>query len=306
MNSVIYVLKDYTFEIVAAGAVVLGTVCGMLGTFAVMRKKSLMGDGISHATLPGVVLIFLLFGVKDTVGLLTGALFAGLIASWLILLIVQRSKLRFDAALALVMSVFFGLGMTLLTQAQKMENSNQAGLDRFIFGQVSALLFGDVILMLTVGLVLFAISLLFFKEIKLHCFDRGFAESIGFSPRVMDAVLDLMMVFCIIMGLQTVGVILMSALLIAPAVAARQWTDKFGTVTALSCIIGAVSGFIGVFISTLSPKMPTGPAIVVVVSVIVIISLMLSPERGILAKLLLRRRIRRSIIKRGKSDESAN
>lgn len=294
MSNIMRILTDYTFQTVAAGAVLLGIVCGMLGSFAVTRRRSLMGDGISHATLPGVVGVFLLLGIKNTAGLLLGALFAGLTASRLMLIITGRSKLRFDAALSIVMSVFFGLGMTLLTQSQKAENSNQAGLDRFIFGQVSALLIEDVLLMIVIGTVLLVISLLLFKEIKLVCFDRSFAESIGVSPRAIDTVLDLMMVFCIIMGLQTVGVILMSALLIAPAAAARQWTDKFGVMTLISCGIGAASGISGVFISTLSPKMPTGPAIVVVVSLVVIVSILFAPRRGLLARALVRRAVKRN------------
>ena len=295
MGDLIYVLTDHTFLTVSLGAILLGAVCGMIGTFAVMRKRSLMGDGISHATLPGVVLAFLLFGIKDTVGLIFGALFAGIAASWLILLIVQRSRIKFDAALALVMSVFFGLGMALLTMSQKLKNSNQAGIDRFIFGQASALLPDDIKIMFVIGVVLLIISLLFFKEIKLHCFDREFAESIGLSSRVMDMAIDLLTVLCIIMGLQTVGVILMSALLTAPSVAARQWTDKFSCVTVLSCIIGALSGAVGVFLSTVIPKMPTGPAIVVIVSIIVILSLLFSKKRGILARLRVRRNIRSRI-----------
>lgn len=298
MDSIFHVLTDYTFRQVALGAALLGAVCGLIGTFSVLRRQSLMGDGISHATLPGVVGVFLIFGIKSTLGLLFGALSAGLFAAWLILIITGKTKLRFDAALALIMSVFFGLGMALLTQSQKMENSNQAGLDRFIFGQVSALLPSDVVIMLVTGSLIVLISMLFLKEIKAVCFDRGFAQSIGIRPRVMDAILDLMTVCCAVMGLQTVGVILMSALLTAPAVAARQWTDRFGVMTLLSCSIGAFSGVTGAFISTLAPKMPTGPVIVVTVSVIVIFSLLFAPRRGILPKIAVRRAVKRSISKK--------
>ncbi len=288
MIDVFALINDFTFRMVAVGAGILGIVSGMIGSFAVMRRRGLMGDGISHATLPGIVGAFLLFNVKTTPLLLMGALVAGVLTARLILLITDNSKLKLDAALAIVMSVFFGLGTVLLTYAQKLENANQAGLDSFIFGQASALVMEDIVIMSVSGVVLIAVSLLLFKEIKLVCFDRGFAQSVGVSPRIMDVLLDMMTVVCIIIGLQTVGVILMSALLIAPAVAARQWSGKFGTLITLSCIFGAFSGVLGAVFSALIPKLPTGPAIVVIVSILVIISLLFAPKRGIISKLLLR------------------
>ena len=155
-----------------------------------------------------------------------------------------------------------------------------------------------MLIMLVIGSVPVLLSILFFKEIRAVCFDRGFAESVGIAPRFVDAMLDLMTVCCTIMGLQTVGVILMSALLIAPAVAARQWTDRLSVMTLISCGIGVFSGVAGAFISTLSPKMPTGPVIVVIVSLIVILSLLFAPRRGILSKIMVRRAIKRSVQKK--------
>lgn len=295
MIDVFALINDFTFRMVAVGAGILGIVSGMIGSFAVMRRRGLMGDGISHATLPGIVGVFLLFNVKTVPLLLMGALVAGVLAARLILLITDNSKLKLDAALAIVMSVFFGLGTVLLTHAQKLENANQAGLDSFIFGQASALIMEDIVLISVSGIVLISVSLLFFKEIKLICFDRGFAQSVGISPRIMDVLLDMMTVACIIIGLQTVGVILMSALLIAPAVAARQWSEKFGKLTTLSCIFGAFSGVLGAVLSALIPKLPTGPAIVVIVSILVIISLLFAPKRGIISKLLLRRGLKKKV-----------
>lgn len=290
MELFLSLLGDYTFQTVAMGSALLGLISGMLGTFAVLRKQSLLGDGVSHSALPGVVMAFLLTGSKNTETLLLGALVSGLLATFLMVGIVRHTRIKFDSALAVVMSVFFGAGLVLLTYVQKIPDSNQAGLKRFIFGQASTLLKRDIILMLVCGLVLLVVVILFWKEFKLFTFDSDFAQSLGFSPRRLNLLLSLMIVLAIILGLQTVGVILMSAMLIAPAVAARQWTNKLWKMTVLSAVFGAVSGMVGTAASSLVPKLPTGPAIVVCVSGVVFISVLAAPGRGILYKVYRRRR----------------
>ena len=292
MDTFWMLLKDYTFQTVALGSAILGIISGVLGSFAVLRKQSLLGDGVSHAALPGVVLAFLLTGSKNTEFLLLGALLSGLLATLFIVQIVKHSRIKFDSALALVLSVFFGLGMVLLTYIQKIPNSNQAGLKRFIFGQAATLLQRDVILMLVCGAVLLALIIVFWKEFKLFTFDRDFAQSIGFSPRKLNLLLSFMVVLAIIIGLQTVGVILMSAMLIAPAVAARQWTDKLAVMVLLSAIFGALSGIAGTTLSSLIPKLPTGPCIVLFISLLVLFSLMFAPGRGMASRLYRHRQTR--------------
>ncbi|MGC6175084.1 metal ABC transporter permease [Lacrimispora sp. 38-1] len=290
MNSVIALFSDYTFQTVALGSALLGLISGVLGCFAVLRKQSLLGDGVSHSALPGVVMAFVLLGNKNTEILLLGALVSGLLATLFIISIVRHTRIKFDSALALTMSVFFGLGLVLLTYVQKIPNSNQAGLKRFIFGQASTLLQRDIILMSVCGLVLLALVLLFWKEFKLFTFDCDFAQSLGFSPKKLNLLLSFMIVLAIIIGLQTVGVILMSAMLITPAVAARQWTNKLWVMVILSALFGAVSGVAGTAASSLVSKLPTGPAIVVCVSAIVLISVLFAPGRGILHRLYRHRR----------------
>ncbi|MDR0925221.1 MAG: metal ABC transporter permease [Hungatella sp.] len=289
-NSIISLFSDYTFQTVALGSALLGLISGVLGSFAVLRRQSLLGDGVSHAALPGVVMAFVLSGSKNTEVLLLGALISGLLATLFIVSIVRHTPVKFDSALALVMSVFFGLGLVLLTYVQKIPNSNQAGLKRFIFGQASTLLQRDIILMVICGLILLALVLLFWKEFKLFTFDSDFAQSLGFSPKKLNLLLAFMIVLAIIIGLQTVGVILMSAMLITPAVAARQWTNKLWVMVTLSALFGAVSGISGTATSSLVPKLPTGPAIVVCVSVIVIISVLFAPGRGVLHRVYQRRK----------------
>lgn len=292
MNLIFELFSDYTFRTVALGSAILGIISGMLGSFAVLRKQSLLGDGVSHAALPGVVMMFILTGSKNTEVLLLGALISGLIATLLIISIVKNTRIKFDSALALIMSVFFGAGLVLMTYVQKIPKSNQAGLNRFIFGQASTLLQRDVKLMIICGIALLIVMLLFWKEFKIFTFDAEFAQSIGFSSGKINLLLSFMIVMAIIIGLQTVGVILMSAMLITPAVAARQWTNRLWVMVLLSAIFGAISGILGTAISSLVPRMPTGPAIVVCVSLIVMVSMLFAPGRGILYRLYIQRKNR--------------
>ncbi len=278
------ILTDYTLQTVSLGAALLGVISGVLGSFAVIKKQSLLGDAVSHSALPGIALAFLFTQSKKIEVLLLGALIAGFISTYLIISIVKYSKIKFDSALALVLSVFFGAGIVLLTYIQKIPNANQAGLDKFIFGQASTLLKRDVKVMAILGIILISLVVIFWKEFKIISFDEEFAESLGFPTKKINILLSAMIVTSIIVGLQTVGVILMSAMLIAPAVAARQWTDKLSLMVVLSAIFGAISGVIGTIISSVVPKLPTGPTIVIVISVIVIISLTFAPNRGLIWK----------------------
>lgn len=289
------ILTDYTLRIVAVGSAFLGIMSGVLGSFAVIRKESLLGDAVSHSALPGIALAFLLTNNKNTEVLLLGALLSGLLATFLILFIIKYSKIKFDSSLALILSVFFGIGMVLLTYIQKSPNANQAGLEKFIFGQASTLLKRDVIIMGVTGFILLSLVILFWKEIKLVSFDGDYAESLGFSRTKVTILLFGMMVVTIIIGLQTVGVILMSAMLTSPGVAARQWTDKLSVMVILSAIFGAISGILGTILSSLASKLPTGPMIVIVISGIVILSLTFAPNRGLIYKFFRDRKRKKEI-----------
>lgn len=281
MNILELILTDYTLRIVSLGSIFLGIISGVLGSFAVIRKQSLLGDAVSHSALPGIAIAFILTGTKRTEVLLLGALISGLLSTYIILGISKYSRIKFDSALALVLSVFFGTGIVLLTYIQKIPKANQAGLDKFIFGQASTLLRRDVQIMGILGVVLIALVIIFWKEFKLVSFDADYAESLGFSTNRITTLLFAMIVTAIIIGLQTVGVILMSAMLTAPGVAARQWTDKLSVMVLLSALFGAIAGAVGTILSSLISKLPTGPMIVVVISVIVIISLAFAPNRGL-------------------------
>ncbi len=295
LNLINSVLSDYTLQIVAMGSAILGIISGVIGSFAVIRKESLLGDAVSHAALPGIAITFLITQTKNTEVLLLGALISGLIATLIIILIDRHSRVKYDSALALILSVFFGFGMVLLTYIQKLPNANQAGLESFIYGQASTLLKRDVQVMMLLGVVLIGLVVLFWKEFKLVSFDSDYAESLGFSSRKITLILSTMIVASIIIGLQTVGVILMSAMLTAPAVAARQWTDKLWLMVVLAAVFGSLSGIIGTISSSIIPNLPTGPMIVLTISFIVIVSLTLAPNRGLVWKYFKDRRNQKDI-----------
>ena len=298
MQSLTSLLHNYTFQVVAFGSALLGIISGVLGSFAVLRKQSLLGDGISHAALPGVILAFLLTGSKNTEILLLGALITGLLSTGFIMGIVRHSRIQFDSALALITSVFFGFGLVLLTYSQKIPNANQAGLNRFIYGQASTLLQRDVYIIIFCGIILLFFVAAFWKEFKLFAFDPDFAQSIGLPTGKLNSFLSALIVLAIIIGLQTVGVVLMSAMLIAPAVAARQWCSRLWTMVLLAAVCGATSGIVGTFISSAIPGLPTGPVVVICISSIAVISLLFAPNRGILHRIYRRRKNRNTLKER--------
>lgn len=295
MNIIELFMNDYTLRLVSLGSALLGIISGIVGSFAVLNKKGLLGDAVSHAALPGIALMFVLTGNKNTELFMLGALIAGLLATWLIYTIDKYTRIKFDSSMALILSVFFGFGLVLLTYIQKIPNANQAGIEKFIFGQASTLLKQDVYFIIIIGTILLILVSLFWKEFKLLSFDPIFAKSIGFNTERLSLLLSSMIVASIIIGLQTVGVILMSALLIAPGVAARQWTNKLSVMVVLAGIFGAISGVIGTIISSSISKMPTGPSIVVIISLIVLISILFAPQRGIIWEYVQERKQQKNI-----------
>ena len=273
---------DYTLRTITLGTAVLGAICGMLGSFAVLRKQSLLGDAISHAALPGIAIAFLITGAKDTNVLMLGALVSGLIGTFWIRGITTKTHLKSDTALGLILSLFFGFGMLLLTYIQKQPNANQAGLDKYLFGQAATLVEKDVMVMITVTGICLFILLLFWKEFKILLFDADYTKTLGFNTKFIDVLITFFIVLAIVLGLQTVGVVLMSAMLLAPAAAARQWTNSLGVMVILAAIFGAFSGVVGTAISASQNNLSTGPVIVLVAGVFVLFSFIFSPGRGIL------------------------
>ena len=276
------ILQSYTTQMVLLGTALLGLASGIAGTFAVLRKESLIGDGLSHAALPGVVIAFLLTGIKDIEVLIIGAALSSITAAWLITITVENSKIKFDGALATILSAFFGLGMVLLTYLQSLNNAGQAGLSKFIFGQAATILARDVYITSAAALIIIVLTALFWKELKLISFDVEYAKTLQIPVTFTLILYRSLLIMTIIIGIQSVGAILISSLLIAPAVGARQWTNKLGTMCILAGLFGMVSAIGGTIWSTTVQKLPTGPAIIVILSVIVLLSLIFAPNRGIL------------------------
>lgn len=286
---------DYTLRTVAMGAAALGIVSGALGTYATLRRQSLLGDAISHAALPGVVIAFMLTGTKSPLVLMAGAAAAGILGTWLMMAITRNTRIKEDSALGLVLSVFFGFGLMLLTFLQKNPDARQAGLDSFLFGQAATLLQRDVVAMVVFGGAALFILALFWKEFKLLSFDRDFGASLGYNMQLLDMLLTTLLVVAIVIGLQAVGVVLMSAMVVAPAAAARQWTDRLGLMVALAALFGAVAGVSGAVISSSGTGLSTGPVVVLSISAIVVFSLLFARNRGLVWNWLRRQRNRQQL-----------
>ena len=285
-------LSDYTVQNVVAGAALLGLSSGVLGSFAVLREQSLLGDALAHAALPGVCLGFLVAGGRELGSILAGALLTGVAAALLVLLLTRRSRLKTDAALGISLSVSFALGVVLLTYIQGTGDASQGGLDSFLFGQAAAILRSDLSVM--GGLTLAALALVagLWKEFKLVTFDPLFAGSLGLPVAALETVLTLMIALAIVIGLQMVGVVLMAAMVIAPAVAARQWTRRLEGMVVLAAVFGAAGGIAGALLSASARNLATGPLIVLSITALVLVSLLIAPERGLVWDALQRRRDR--------------
>jgi|SRR5690625_1015323 len=277
------IFQDYTFQIVALGTGILGLMSGVIGSFATLQKESLLGDALSHAALPGVIIGFMIIGRKEWLFLLGGAAISGLIATALIQWMSKSGIVKFDSALSLILSSFFGFGLVLMTYVQKQPNADQAGIENFIYGQASSMLLRDVQLLATASGIGLFLVIVFWKEFKLYTFNRQYAQTLGLNTQFIQFLISTIMIITIILGLEAVGVILMSALLVGPAVGARQWTNRLSVMVTLAGAFGLISGVIGTLISSMYVQIPTGPSIVVVLSIIVFFSLFFAPKRGILA-----------------------
>ncbi|MCX7624886.1 MAG: metal ABC transporter permease [Candidatus Sumerlaeaceae bacterium] len=288
-------LSSPTLRVVGTGSAILGAVSGALGCFALLRRQSLVGDAVSHAALPGIALVFLLTGTKTSLGLLTGAALAGWLGMLFVQAIVRTTRLDDDTALGLVLAVFFGFGLMLLTFLQRKPKASQAGLDTYLFGQAATMLREDVVLLSCVGVVLIAIIALFWKEFILITFDREYASTVGYPVHRLEILLTVLLVGAITLGLRTVGVILMSAMIVAPAAAARQWTNRSHRMVGLAALFGAIAGASGAILSSLVPNLPTGPTIVLIATTWALASLLIGGRRGLVWQWLRRRVLQRKL-----------
>lgn len=271
---------DYTDAVVAVGAAILGLAAGVLGTFAVQRRRSLVGDAVAHATLPGVCIAFLLTGAKDAGSLIIGAGIAGLVAALLMVALERVPRLRADASIGVVLSAMFSLGIVLLTAIASGENANQAGLERYLFGQAAGLLERDLVVMAGLTGVSLLVVAVGFRALKAALFDPGHAASLGLPVRAIDVLVTVLLVVAVIIGVRSVGAILMVAMLVVPAVTARQLVGRLWQVLVLAGFVGMAVGVGGALLSERS-ELPTGPIIVLVAVSAATLAILLAPGRGV-------------------------
>lgn len=287
MNLGRWLADNYNLVVVLTGATALGIVGGLVGCFAVLRRRALTGDALAHGALPGLCLAFLLVGGRSTPAFLAGALVSGVCGVALITALCRWTRIKEDAAIGLVLSVFYGLGIVLLSKTEA-----SAGLESFILGKPANMTVGDVRAVgLFAALVLILVVLLY-KELRLISFDTGFAAAQGWPVFFLDFLLMVLISATVVMGLPTAGVLMTAALLIIPAAAARFWTNRLGVMLALAAVCGGVSGGTGAWLSALVNRFPTGPSIILVAALFFVVSLLAAPERGLLGQWQRRRRNR--------------
>lgn len=297
----VFTFQDYNTRVVVAGTTLLGLAAGLIGTFLVLRKRALLSDTLSHATLPGIALAFIVMTLltgdgKQLPALIAGAALFSVIGTLSVLAIQRFSRLKDDAALGIVLSVYFGLGIALMGMATRMDAGNAAGLSSFIYGKTASMLFSDALLIAVTALLAAVICLLFFKEFSLVCFDADYGMTQGWPVARLDFLMMALVILVTVIGLQAVGLILVVALLIIPAASARFWTFRLRTMLWLSGMFGAMSGFLGSGISALMANLPAGAVIVLTASLFFVVSLVFGSARGLLrmgmGRVALRRKIR--------------
>jgi len=284
-------MLKYNTLIVLAGVSLLGASAGMVGAFAVLRKRALTGDALAHAALPGLCIAFLILRERNVAAMLLGALASGVAGIMIISALRRWTRVREDAAIGSVLTVFFGLGIVLSKYIQNLSNiGSRAGLESYIFGKTAGMTRADVYLIVVAGLFgLIAVGLLY-KEFLSISFDIDFARSLGWPVYALDLLLMSLVALAVVIGLPAVGVVLISALLIMPGAAARFWTDRLSTLLVLSGIFGFGVGLVGTWLSASLDQLPAGPIIVLSGTALFVVSMLFGIKRGILARWIDQRR----------------
>ena len=293
-------LEDYNTRVVVLGVMALGAAAGLIGTFLLLRKRALTADALSHATLPGIAIAFMAMVAmggegKSLVGLLIGAFIFGCIGILFILAIRHTTRLKDDAAIGIVLSVFFGLGLCLLRIASEFPSGSASGLGGFIFGKAAAMVASDAMVMASVAIVVLIATSVLCKEFTLLCFDEQFSSVQGWSVLWLDILLMALVAVVTVVALQSVGLVLAVAMLIIPAASAKFWTRRISTMLFVAAVIGCLSGWLGAVVSALVPRMPTGPIIVLLCGFWFVISFVFGSNEGLLIRQLARWNLNRRI-----------
>lgn len=287
--------QDPNVVLVVVGISLLSVSAAMVGTFTFLDKKALIGDAISHAVLPGVCLAFMLAGSKNPYWIVVGAFATGALATYAISWVSQQTKLKEDTIIASVLSVFFGIGIVLMTKLQQTGNAALSGLDHFLFGNAISIIGEDILVYATLALATILAILIFYKEFQLLIFNRDFATVIGLPVKRLEFLFNSLMVLAVVTGIQAIGVVLMAALLITPAAAAKFWTDRLGAMLFIAVVIALFSGISGAYISFVLPNMPTGPWVVVVLSALAFLSFFFSHKKGLITRWYSKKNYQRKI-----------
>lgn len=286
----------YNAALVSLGAALLGFAAGCVGAFTTLRRRALVSDAMAHATLPGVGLAFLTMAAlggdgRNLAGLLAGAALSALAGLWALSRL-TRTRLPEDAAIGAVLASFYGAGIVILTVIQNLTLGRPAGLETFLLGSTAGMLLADALLIAGGGAVVLAILFALRRPLTMAAFDPGHARLMGVNTRLADMALMLLTLAVVLLGLRVVGLILIVALLITPALAARFWSDRIGSVALIAGGIGALSGYTGAALSAALPDLPTGPVIVLLAFAVFAVSALFAPEKGILAQTRARTRLR--------------
>ncbi len=284
----------YNTLVVAAAVAAVGFAAGVVGSFGVLRRRALVGDAASHATLAGVVSAFLLTGRRDLPTLLAGAFVAALVGLGVLVAIRRFTRTRDDAATAIVLGVSFGLGIALLSGLSARGVAGAGGLEQFLVGHTAALTAGDAATLAGVSLAAVLVVWLALKEATLVAFDPAFAAASGWPVTLLDYALVALVAVMVVVGLPAAGAVLVTALVVIPPVAARQWTERVGPMLLLAGVIGLVAAVGGVVASAAVPRLPTGPTIVLAAAALFAVSFFFAPQRGWIA----RRRMIRDVARR--------
>ncbi len=282
------------------GTAILGATAGVVGSFAVLRKRSLVSDMLAHASLPGICVAFMIMGTRDMLGLSLGAFLSGLLGIGVLTLIGRWTRTKEDAAIGIVLSSFFGIGIVLMSLIQRQGSGHQAGLNSYLFGEIVSIQVADIKLLSYIGLGLLVLLFLIFKELQLFCFDQGYASSLGWPVTILDIIMMASLAVVTIVGLPICGVVLMAAVTIFPATTARFWTNRLQSLLLLAGILGAAAGIIGTFLASPLPvqwlgfdplafgynrsSLPPGPLIVLTSAAFFLCSMFFAPKTGLLAR----------------------
>ncbi|WP_192349937.1 iron chelate uptake ABC transporter family permease subunit [Algoriphagus sp. Y33] len=284
-----FTFQDASIAFVVIGIILLGIGSAYVGTYSFLDKKALLGDAISHAVLPGICLGFMLAGEKNPIYIVAGAFLSGALATFLTSWLKSNTRLSDDAIIASILSIFFGFGIVLLTVIQKSGNPEMAGLNQFIFGNAIAILEEDLYIYGGLAILIIITLSAFRKEFSMLVFNADFGKSIGYPMGSIRLAFNVLMILAVVIGIQAIGVVLMAALLIAPGAAARFWTDNLGKLLLIAGSFSAISGILGTYVSFVIPQMPTGPWVVIFLSIFAFVSFLFAPKKGVLFRFVARK-----------------